>query len=89
MFKQKKIGQLSLGNDISTPLNSEYLITFFKDRDKKKIKEYGYLLNENNQHLIIMFNICILLCDLAKLNRVQVIEIVQNNKKNMIIKWGY
>jgi hypothetical protein len=35
MFKQKKIGQLSVGNDISIPLNSEYLITFFKDRDKK------------------------------------------------------
>ena len=81
MFKQKKIGQLSVGNDISIPLNSEYLITFFKDRDKKTIKEYGYLLNEKQSTLDNYVQHLYTACDLAKLNRLQVIEIVQNNKR--------
>jgi hypothetical protein len=33
MFKQKKIGQLSLGKDISIPLDSEDMVTFFKDKE--------------------------------------------------------
>ena len=33
MFKQKKIGQLSLGKDIRIPLDSEDMVTFFKDKE--------------------------------------------------------
>jgi hypothetical protein len=33
MFKQKKIGQLSLGKDIRIPLDTEDMVTFFKDKE--------------------------------------------------------
>jgi hypothetical protein len=33
MFKQKKIGQLSLGKDIRIPLYTEDKITFFKEKE--------------------------------------------------------
>lgn len=33
MFKQKKIGQLSSGKDIRLPLDSEDMVTFFKDKE--------------------------------------------------------
>jgi hypothetical protein len=33
MFKQKKIGQLSLGKDIRIPLDTEDMVTYFKDKE--------------------------------------------------------
>ena len=33
MFKQKKIWQLSLGKDILIPLDTEDMVTFFKDKE--------------------------------------------------------
>jgi hypothetical protein len=52
MFKQKKIGQLSLGKDIRIPLDSEDMVTFFKDKETEKtIKDYEYLLNEKQSTL--------------------------------------
>ena|SRR5215207_7836523 len=36
MFKQKKIGQLSLGKDIRIPLDSEDMVTFFRIRRQRK-----------------------------------------------------
>ena len=82
MFKQKKIGQLIDGKNYKIPLDSD-LVTFFNDRDAQKtIKEYEYLLNEKQSTL----NNYIYLdtaCELAKVDKVQVIEIVRN-KKNRI-----
>ena len=79
MFKQKKIGQLIDGKNYKIPLSSD-LVTFFNDRDAQKtIKEYEYLLNEKQSTL----NNYIYLgtaCELAKVNKVQVIEIVRNKK---------
>ena len=52
MFKQKKIGQLSLGKDIRIPLDSQDMVTFFKDKETEKtIKDYEYLLNEKQSYI--------------------------------------
>ena len=83
MFKQKKIGQLIDGKNYKIPLDSD-LVTFFNDRDAQKtIKEYEYLLNEKQSTL----NNYIYLdtaCELAKVDKVQVIEIVRNKKIDSI-----
>ena len=87
MFKQKKIGQLSLGEDIRIPLDSQDMVTFFKDKEiEKTIKDYEYLLNEKQSTLDNYVQYLDTACELAKIDKVQVIEIVQNNKKNMINK---
>lgn len=36
MFKQKKIGQLSDGKYLKTPLESDSLVTFFADKEANK-----------------------------------------------------
>src|ERR687898_1391547 len=38
MFKQKKIGQLSSGKDLSIQLNTEDMVTLFKDKEKENNK---------------------------------------------------
>jgi hypothetical protein len=87
MFKQKKIGQLSLGKDIRIPLESEDMVTFFKDKETEKtIKDYEYLLNEKQSTLDNYVQYLDTACELAKVDKVRVIEIVQNNRKNMINK---
>ena len=84
MFKQKKIGQLSLGKDITIPLDTEDMVTFFKDKETEKtIKDYEYLLNEKRSTLYNYVHYLDTACELAKIDEVQVIEIVRNkNKKN-------
>ena len=43
----KKIGRLSIGQDIRIQLDSDDMVTFFKDKETEKtIKDYEYLLNE-------------------------------------------
>ena len=87
MLKQKKIGQLSLGKDIRIPLDSEDMITFFKDKERETtIKDYEYLLNEKQSTLDNYAQYLNTAWELAKVDKVQVIEIVQNIKKNMINK---
>ena len=87
MFKQKKIGQLSLGKDIRIPLDSEDMVTFFKDKERETtIKDYEYLLNEKQSTLDNYAQYLNTAWELAKVDKVQVIEIVQNIKKNMINK---
>lgn len=87
MFKQKKIGQLSSGKDIRIPLDSEDMVTYCKDKETEKtIKDYEYLLNEKQSTLDNYVQYLDTACELAKIDKVQVIEIVQNNKKNMINK---
>jgi hypothetical protein len=86
MFKQKKIGQLSTGKDIRIPLDSEDMVTFFKDKKTEKtIKDYEYMLNKQST-LDNYVQYLDTACELAKIDKVKVIEIVQNNKKNMINK---
>jgi hypothetical protein len=85
MFKQKKIGQLSSGKDIRLPLDIEDMVTFFKDKEAEKtIKDYEYLLNEKQSTLDNHVQYLDTACELAKIDKVKVIEIVQINKKNMI-----
>jgi hypothetical protein len=87
MFKQKKIGQLSTGKDIRIPLDREDMVTFFKDKKiEKTIKDYEYMLNEKQSTLDNYAQYLDTACELAKIDKVKVIEIVQNNKKNMINK---
>ena len=81
MFKQKKIGQLVDGKNYKVPLDSD-LVTFFNDKDAQKtIKEYEYLLNEKQSTLDNYVKYLDTACQLAKIDKVQVIEIVRNKKK--------
>ena len=87
MFKQKKIGQLSLNKAIRIPLDSEDMVTFFKDKERETtIKDYEHLLNEKQSTLDNYAQYLNTAWELAKVDKVQVIEIVQNIKKNMINK---
>jgi hypothetical protein len=83
MFKQKKIGQLVNGNNYKIPLDSD-LVTFFNDKDAQKtIKEYEYLLNENQITLDNYIKYLDTACQIAKIDKVQVIEIVKNKNKKI------
>ena len=82
MFQQKKRGQLSLGQDIRIQLDSDDMVTFFKDKETEKIiKDYEYLLNEKQSTLDGYVQYLNTVCELAKIDKVQIIEIVKNNKK--------
>ena len=81
MFKQKKIGQLIDGKNYKIPLDSD-LVTFFNDKDAEKtIKEYEYLLNEKQSTLDNYIKYLEIACELAKVDKIQVIEIVRNKKR--------
>jgi hypothetical protein len=55
------------------------LVTFFNDKDAQKtIKEYEYLLNEKQSTLDNYIIYLDTACELAKIDKVQVIEIVRN-----------
>jgi hypothetical protein len=83
MFKQKKIGQLIEGKNYKVPLDTD-LVTFFNDKDAQKaIKEYEYILKDKQESLDNYVKYLDTACQLAKIDKVQVIEIVRNkNKKN-------
>ena len=81
MFKQKKISQLIEGKNYKIPLDSD-IVTFFNDKDAQKtIKEYEYLLNEKQSTLDNYIKYLDTACQIAKIDKVQVIEIVKNKKK--------
>ena len=60
------------------------MVTFFKDKETEKIiKEYEYLLNEKRSIIENYIKYLDTACELARVDKVQVIEIVRNkNKKN-------
>jgi hypothetical protein len=81
MLKQKKIGQLIDGKNYKIPLDSD-LVTFFNDKDAQKaIKEYEYLLNEKQLTLDNYVKYLDTACQIAKIDKVQVIEIVKKSNK--------
>jgi hypothetical protein len=83
MFKQKKIGQLIEGKNYKIPLDSD-IVTFFNDKDAHKtIKEYEYLLNEKQSTLDNYIKYLDTACQIAKIDKVQVIEIVKNKNKKI------
>ena len=83
MFKQKKIGQLVDGNNYKIPLDND-LVTFFYDKDvQRTIKEYEYLLNEKQSALDNYIKYLDTACKIAKIDKVQVIEIVKNKNKRI------
>ena len=82
MFKQKKIGQLIEGKNYRIPLDSD-LVTFFNDRDAQKtIKEYEYLLEDKQKSLDNYVKYLDTACQLAKIDKIQIIEIVKQNNNN-------
>jgi hypothetical protein len=84
MFKQKKIGQLIEGKNYKIPLDSD-IVTFFNDKDAQKtIKEYEYLLNEKQSTLNNYIKYLDTACQIAKVDKVQVIEIVKNKGKKQL-----
>ena len=63
------------------------MITFFTDKETEKtIKDYEYLHNEKQSTLDNYVQYLDTACKLANVDKVKVIEIVQNNKKNIINK---
>ena len=84
MFKHKKIGHLSLRKDIRIPLDSDDdMVTFFNDKETEKvIKDYEYLLNKKQSTLDNYVQYLHTACELAKIDKVQVIEIVHNKNRN-------
>ena len=57
--------------------------TFFKGKETEKtIKDYEYLLNEKQSTLDNYVQYLDTACELAKIEKVQIIEIVKNNKKS-------
>ena len=84
MFKQKKIGQLIDGKNYKIPLDSD-LVTFFNDRDAQKtIKEYEYLLNGKQSTLDNYINYLEIACQIVKIDKVQVMEIVKSKDKQQL-----
>ena len=80
MFKQKKIGQLIEGKNYKIQLDSD-LVTFFNDRDyQKTIEEYEYLLRDKQSTLDNYVKYLDTACELAKIDKVQIIEIVNNKR---------
>ena len=56
------------------------MVTFFNDKETEKvIKDYEYLLNKKQSTLD---NYLYTACELAKIDKVQVIEIVHNKNRN-------
>ena len=84
MFKHKKIGQLSLRKVIRIPLDSDDdMVIFFNDKETEKaIKDYEYLLNKKQSTLDNYIQYLDTACVLAKIDKVQVIEIVHNKNRN-------
>jgi len=83
MFKQKKIGQLIEGKNYRILLDSD-LVTFFNDKDAQRtIREYEYLLNEKQSTLDNYVKYLDTACQIAKIDKVQVIEIVKNKNKRI------
>ena len=77
MFKQKKIGQLIDGKNYKITLDSD-LVTFLNDKNAQKTsKEYEYLLNEKQSTLDHYIKDLDTDSELAKRDKVKVIEIVQ------------
>jgi hypothetical protein len=65
------------------PDSDEDMVTFFKDKETEKaIKDYEYLLNEKQSTLDNYVQYLDTVCELAKINKVQVIEIVHNKNRN-------
>ena len=63
------------------------MVTFFKDKETEKtIKDYEYLLNAKQSTLDNYVQFLDTACERAKIDKVKVIELVQNNKKNMVNK---
>jgi hypothetical protein len=63
------------------------MVTFFKDKKTEKtIKDYEYLLKEKQSTLDNYVQFLDTACELAKIDKVNVIELVQNNKNNMVNK---
>ena len=59
------------------------LVTFSNDKDAQQtIKEYEYLLNEKQSKLDNYIKYLDTACELAKVNHLQVIEIVKNKNRN-------
>ena len=67
---------------IRIPLDSEDMITFFKNKETEKtIQDYEYLLNEKQSTLDNYVQYIDTACELSKIDKVKIIEIVQNNKR--------
>ena len=59
------------------------MVTFFNDKETEKvIKDYEYLLNKKQSTLDNYVQYLYTACELAKIDKVQVIEIVHNKNRN-------
>ena len=72
----KRIGRLSIGQDIRIPLDSEDKVTFFKGKETEKtIKDYEYLLNEKQSTLDNYVQYLDTDCELPKIEKVRLLKL--------------
>ncbi len=72
----KRIGRLSIGQDIRIPLDSEDKVTFFKGKETEKtIKDYEYLLNEKQSTLDGYVQYLDTDCELPKIEKVRLLKL--------------
>ena len=65
----------SSGKDIRIPLDSEDMVTFFKDKETEKtIKDYEYLLNEKQSTLDNYVQYLDTVCELTKIEKSRLLK---------------
>lgn len=83
MFEEKKIGMLASGKDIRAPLEKDQSVDNFNEIKKveQTLKDYEYLLEDRQQTLDSYIKYLDTACELGKLDKKQVIEIVQRKQR--------
>jgi hypothetical protein len=87
MFKQKKIGQLNSGKGFSMPIEADSVIDFLTNKETEQaLKDYEYVLQEKQSSLDNYVEYLDTACELVKLEKKQVIQIVENKQKQQRLK---
>ncbi len=82
MFKQKKIGQLNTGKGFNAPIEVDSVTDFLTNKETEEtIKSYEYVLQEKQTSLDNYIQYLNTACELGKLDKKQVIEIVQKKRR--------
>jgi hypothetical protein len=83
MYLEKRIGMLSAGKGFKMPIEKDENVNQFLDNKKTEqaLKDYEYLLEDKQQTLDSYIKYLDVACELGKLDKKQVIEIVQKKRR--------
>ena len=86
MYHEKRIGMLAAGKGFNMPTEKDEGVDQFLENKKTEqtLKDYEYLLEDKQQTLDSYIKYLDIACELGKLDKKQVIEIVQ--KKQRVLK---